>query len=197
MENTQAPLIVWISGDGGWGEMEREVTTRLSARGAPILGVDSLHYFIGPHSPARAAADIARRIAAADSQWGRRPIVVAGFSFGADIGPFVVARLPQDVRARVVLAAFLSPSKRLSTQVSPVSWLGFGFGPEVWPQMAALAPTPVLCVGGVGVFNDICPNGESPPGMRSVRLVGGHELHSQYDKIADLILDEARAPHAQ
>jgi type IV secretory pathway VirJ component len=192
--DVQPPMVVWISGDGGWGKMEREVTRRLAAQGVPILGVDSLRYFLIKRDPRAVAAKIAQAIKVQDEKWRRPRLVLAGFSFGADIGPFIVRDLPPDVRQRVVLAAFLSPSKRANMRASPASWLGIGIGPEVWPVMTALQPTPVLCIGGAGVFSDICPaEGAAPPGMVSVRLGGGHQLENQYDAIAQLILAHATA----
>lgn len=185
------PMVVWISGDGGWGKMEREVTGRLAAQGVPTLGVDSLRYFLIKRDPHAVATKVAQAVKAMDEKWARSRIVLVGFSFGADVGPFVVRDLPADIRKRVVLAAFLSPSKRANMRASPASWLGIGIGPEVWPVMTSLQPTPVLCIGGAGVFGDICPASAPPEGMVSVRLDGGHQLENQYDAITRLILEEA------
>ena len=184
----QEPLVVWISGDGGWGRMEKEVTRRLAAQGAPTLGVNALRYFARQRQPAQAAQTIAREIRQYDAAHGKRDIVLVGFSFGADMGPLIVHDLPDDVRSRIRLAAFLSPSERANLQVSPASWLGIGTGPRVWPALSTLAPIPVLCVGGAGVFHDICPLNTRSVNFVSVRLEGGHQLEDHYDLIAQLLL---------
>lgn len=191
--DAQEPLVVWVSGDGGWGKMERQVTRRLAARGAPTLGLDSLRYFAVKRSPEAAARRIAREVRAYEARHGARPIVFAGFSFGANIGPFIVHDLPKDVRSQIRLAAFLSPAKRDNLEVSPLSWLGIGTGPRVWPALSTLAPTPVLCIGGAGVFSDICPDHSLSPLFTSVQLEGGHILKDQYDVIAALLLSESLA----
>jgi type IV secretory pathway VirJ component len=180
-------MVVWVSGDGGWGKLERMETKRLAAAGIPTLGMNSLLYFLHKRTPQTAAADLAAQIERQGELWRTQQIIFVGFSFGADIGPFIVRDLPPALRARVSLAAFLSPSKRANTRVTPASWLGIGIGPPVWPVMRALAPTPVLCIGGAGVFNDICPD-QPPAGMTSVRLAGGHELVEHYDEIARLLI---------
>jgi type IV secretory pathway VirJ component len=186
-----APLIVWISGDGGWGRMEREMTRRFASAGAETVGVDSLRYFWRQRKPEIVARDIAQQIARMNL--GDRRVVIAGFSFGADIAPFVVQAMAPDMRDRVALTALLSPSKKVSLRVSPASWLGIGFGQRVEPVMNALAPTPVLCIGGAGVFADICPEpSAASPSVTSYRLTADHELHGQYDLMARLILDRAR-----
>lgn len=191
--DSHAPLVVWISGDGGWGKMEREATWRLAAHGAPTLGVDSLRYFSTTRDPRQAAQEIAPHIERYAQAWNRSRIVIVGFSFGADVGPFIVRDLPPELRSRIVLAAFLSPGKRVAFRAGPASWMGLEFGPKVWPVMTSLRPTPVLCVGNVGVFSDVCPERNPPPGMVSVRLGGGHTLNNQYDAIVNLILENSRA----
>ena len=110
-------------------------------------------------------------------------------AFGAASGPFVVQALPRSAREKLALAAFLSPGARANFWAGPWSWLGVGFGPKVAPVMTALAPTPVLCIGGAGVFGDVCPQ-TAPAGMVSVHLAGGHLLTNQYDEIARLIIQE-------
>ncbi len=184
--------VIWISGDGGWGKMEKEVTTRLAVAGVPIFGVSSLRYFSEARDPKEAAAEIAAAAAPWLAQMKRTKVAFVGFSFGADIGPFLVRDLPPTMREKVVLAAFLSPSEKANFQVSPASWMGVGLGPPVWPVMTALHPTKVLCIGGAGVFEDICPNGPAPAGMVSVRLPGGHTLNNQYDRITALVLKESQ-----
>jgi type IV secretory pathway VirJ component len=184
--------VIWISGDGGWGKMEKEVTSRLAAAGVPTFGVSALRYFSSSRDPKVAAAEIAAAAASWLTQTKRSKVAFVGFSFGADIGPFLVRDMPQAMREKLVLAAFLSPSEKANFQVSPASWMGIGLGPPVWPVMTALAPTKVLCIGGAGVFEDICPNGPAPTGMISVRLPGGHTLDNQYDAITRLILTESK-----
>jgi type IV secretory pathway VirJ component len=187
-----APLVVWISGDGGWGRVEREVTRRLAVEGAPTLGVDSLRYFSTTRESGAAAREIADAIEHYAVVWNRSRVVLVGFSFGADVGPFIVHDLPPALRDRLALAVFLSPGKRADFAVGPASWLGLEAGPRVGPVMTSLQPTPVLCVANAGAFGDICPEYDPPHGVVSVRLAGGHTLKNQYDAIVKLILDNAR-----
>ncbi|HWA23414.1 MAG TPA: AcvB/VirJ family lysyl-phosphatidylglycerol hydrolase [Caulobacterales bacterium] len=183
-------FVIWLTGDGGWGKMEREVSRRLAAAGAPTVGISSFRYYARPRKSADTAAAIAALVPAYAARWGKTRFVLAGFSFGAASGPFVVRALAPAAREKLALAAFLSPGARANFWAGPWSWLGVGFGPKVAPAMAALAPTPVLCIGGAGVFGDVCPQ-TAPAGMVSVHLAGGHLLTNQYDEIARLILAES------
>lgn len=182
-------FVIWLTGDGGWGRMEREVSRRLAAAGAPTVGISSLRYYARPRKSADTAAAIAQLVPAYAARWGKTRFVLAGFSFGAASGPFVVQALPRAAREKLALAAFLSPGARANFWAGPWSWLGIGFGPKVAPVITVLAPTRVLCIGGAGVFGDVCPR-TAPAGMVSVHLAGGHLLTDQYDEIARLIILE-------
>lgn len=188
-------FVIWLSGDGGWGKMERAVSTRLAAAGVPVLGVSSFRYYARPRKAADTAAAIAAVVPAYEKRWEKTRFVLAGFSFGAASGPFVVKALPAEIRQQLALAAFLSPGVRANFWAGPWSWVNLGFGPRVLPVMTQLGPTPVLCIGDAGVFEDICPKTPSP-GMTSVRLKGGHLLTDQYDEITRLIIQTAAPGHA-
>lgn len=185
-------FVIWLTGDGGWGKMEREVSRRLAAAGAPTLGISSLRYYARPRKPADTAAEIAAIEPLYGARWDKTRFVVVGFSFGAASGPFVVQALPEPARSKLALAAFLSPGARANFMAGPWSWLGVGVGPKVAPVMTALAPTKILCIGGAGVFGDVCPQATQTD-ITSVHLPGGHLLANQYDQIARLILDNAKS----
>ncbi len=126
---------------------------------------------------------------------GKDTFVLAGFSFGAASGPFVVKALPAEIRPQLALAAFLSPGVRANFWAGPWSWVNLGFGPRVLPVMTQLGPTPVLCIGDAGVFEDICPKSPSA-GMTSVPAEGRHLLTDQYDEITRLIIQTAAPDRA-
>ncbi len=91
----------------------------------------------------------------------------------------------------MVLAALLSPSEKANLEVSPASWIGVALGHPVWLVMTALHPTKMLCIGGAGVFEDICPSGPAPAGMVLAHLPDGQTLNNQYDRITALVLKES------
>lgn len=94
-------LAVLYSGDGGWGALDRGIAKVLAESGTPVLGVNSLRYFMTPHSPRQAADDLADQLRRHQAQWGRQKIVLIGYSFGADALPAIVPDLPADLRAQI------------------------------------------------------------------------------------------------
>ena len=53
-------FVVWLTGDGGWGETDKGASAEIAARGVPVVGFNCLHYFFHRHEPDIAAADLAR-----------------------------------------------------------------------------------------------------------------------------------------
>src|ERR1700754_2849588 len=76
-------LTVFYSGDGGWAAADEGMTAGLVRAGIPVVGVNSLTYFITRKSPEAAAADLALVLRHYMARWGKSRIVLAGYSFGA------------------------------------------------------------------------------------------------------------------
>ena len=94
-------LAVLYSGDGGWGFLDRGVAKVLARDGVPVLGVNSLRYFMTKHSAQDAADDLAGQLRRHQMQWGRQKIVLVGYSFGADVLPAIVPDLPAELRGQI------------------------------------------------------------------------------------------------
>ena len=122
--------VIWLSGDGGWGRMERQMTARLAASGVATVGFSTLEYYAKARTPAQGAALVARLESEAETRFGTHSFVLAGFSFGADVAPFVANALPAAMRARLVFVTLPSPGRRASFQVGPRTWLNLQDGPE-------------------------------------------------------------------
>lgn len=187
-----APLALLLTGDGGWAALDRGVAAALNERGVPVVGWSTLQYFWHARTPEQAAADTARLLRHYLAQWQRERVLLVGYSFGADVLPFIVARLPEDLRARVRLVTLLGLSRRASFEIRVADWLR---GPDAaalptLPEIARLHGVPLLCVYGAGESDDPCP--ELAAGGASVERIGdGHHLGGDYAAIAAQILAHA------
>lgn len=186
---------VFVSGDGGWAELDRSVSAALAANGVPVAGLNALRYFWTPRTPDGGAADLARIVRHYAARWGKERVVLAGYSRGAGVLPFLAARLPADVRRRVALVALLGPERRVSLAFHLADWLG-PWAPEgaleVAPAVAGLGDMPVLCVYGTEETDSACPR--LPPGRaRRVAVAGGHHFGGDYAGLAREILRQISA----
>jgi type IV secretory pathway VirJ component len=183
--NSSGALVVYYTGDNGWTPNDRGFTGSLAALGTPVVAVDTLHYFVWKRSPAEAASDLAAVIDRYSGAWAKRRIVLVGYSYGANVLPMIVRRLPQRVRARVALLALIAPVGRAELVLRPWSMMditGPGGRSNV-DEVAKLQSPPVLCIYGATDPYTICPN------LRAtrVRVNGGHQFVGERQAVVGAI----------
>lgn len=187
-----AAFAVLLSGDGGWAGLDRALAARLAANGIPTVGFNSLKYFWTPRTPEQTANDVARVIRHYLDTWHKTRVLLVGYSFGADVLPFVVNRLPADLKADIDSVSLLGFDARASFEVSIADWVGSeDAGPATRPELAKLAGLPVLCIYGEGEKDTICPSLASTQ-VRIEQVGTGHHFGGDYAQLADRILAYAR-----
>jgi type IV secretory pathway VirJ component len=181
-------LAILVSGDGGWRDLDKTMGEWLSTQGVHVVGLDALHYFWSKRTPADLAKDIAFLVDAADAT-DALPIMLIGYSFGADTIPFAFPLLPKAVQDRTRVLALLAPGKSTSFQVTISGWLGIDdSGYNVTPAVAALPADRVVCVYGEEDDDSACANA-SVRAATIVKTTGGHHFDGNYTGIAQRFLD--------
>ena len=66
-------MAVVYSGDGGWRDIDKDIASRLQAKGIPVVGVDSLRYFWSEKTPEQIAADLGLIMAHYREAWRHGP----------------------------------------------------------------------------------------------------------------------------
>ena len=182
-------LAVHYTGDAGPGALARGLARRWRMRGLRVVVVNSLRYFLAEKPPERQAADLARLVGAhgRDADGPALPVLLSGFSFGADAVPFSYPLLRDEVRARVRLVSLISPTPRIAFHSTARSVLGLLDGTiAVAPAIAALPPALVLCTVGEDDPANPC---RALRGIRTLAVPGGHRPHVDPALIADAVLD--------
>lgn len=181
-------LAVLLTGDGGWTGLDRELAAHLAARGVSTVGFNSLRYFWRMRTPDEAARDVARVVQHFLVEWKKARFILIGYSFGADVGPFIVNRLPAELRKRLIAVSLLGIESDADFEVSVADWIpgSDSRGRAVRPELAAI-DTPVLCIYGAGESTTICPPAKSGR-VSGERIGSGHHFGGDYAAIADRIL---------
>lgn len=177
-------MAVMLSGDGGWASLDQHVAHLLNDSGIPVTGLNSLKYFWSKRTPNGAALDLERIIRFYSSQWKKKRILIIGYSMGADVLPFMINRLPDDLKRRIALVSLLSPSKRIGFQFHLTDWIGGHAKNDyyVLPEIEKIHSIPVLCMYGDDEKDSICL--QLPPDRyKVVSLPGGHHYDGNYDLI--------------
>ncbi|MCB2054298.1 MAG: virulence factor family protein [Geminicoccaceae bacterium] len=187
-------LAVIYSGDGGWRDLDKQIGEYLAGHGVATVGVDSLRYFWTERSPKSMAADLEDIVRTYGDRWNRKRLLLIGYSFGADMLPFIVGRLSPETRARIARIGLLGLAEAAATTVGIGEWLGVADPDElhpVAPEIARLDGLDVLCVMGKEETASGCRN---PVFDRFTRYVteGGHHFDGGYEAIADRLLSGIR-----
>jgi type IV secretory pathway VirJ component len=191
-EGNSDEFALLLTGDGGWAGLDQELAARLAASGVPTVGLNSLKYFWTQRSADEAARDVARVIRHYLSSWGKKRVLLVGYSFGADVLPFVVNRLPADLQSQIETVSLLGLDSTASFEISVADWIGNDTaGLPIRPELATLRVKPVLCIYGEGEQDSICPSLHEPR-VTSEQVGTGHHFGGEYAQLADKILTFAR-----
>jgi type IV secretory pathway VirJ component len=183
---------IFMSGDGGWAGLDQDIAAALSAQGIPVVGLDSLRYFWSPRTPDGLAADTDRMIRYYLSRFGKRRVLLIGYSQGADVLPFAVNRLPQATRTRVALTAILGMSEHALFEFHVSSWISDDTsGPPTMPEVNRISGAPVLCIYGEDEKDSLCPKLDAHK-ISVLKVKGGHHFDGNYAGLAHDIMAAAK-----
>jgi type IV secretory pathway VirJ component len=149
----KAPMVLLISGEGGWRRFDDLVCGYLRDAGYWTGGIDSMKYFWKAQDDRAALASDVRAyadtLAASAGRPAGGPIVLAGFSFGADLAPWVAGGGGWGDRIKGLL--MMGPDETGSLEFRLMEILGFNPKDHTFPVAEALtsaAGIPVIFVHG-------------------------------------------------
>jgi type IV secretory pathway VirJ component len=181
-------MAIILTGDGGWADLDKQIAAGMAARGIPSVGWSSLRYYWTPRTPDRAAADLARIIRHYTSQWSANRVILVGYSFGADVLPFLVNRLPSGVLPHVRSVALLGLSETADFEFHVSDWIGHhGSSPYRTVPEAERLTVPVLCVRGANEDDSACRSLKGAH-ITSHEVGEGHHFSGDYAQLVDVIL---------
>lgn len=184
---------VLYSGDGGWRDLDRSLADILASKGMGVVGVDVLRYYWKEKPPADAARDLGRIMRYYGPRWHCGKVVLIGFSFGANVLPFIGSRLPSDLRAQVSLLSLLSPERTTAFEVEVNGWLGGKpkAGVPIGPEAKKLTGISIQCIYGTDEGDGSLCTDPSAGALNVVAKSGGHHFDKNYGELADEILRAA------
>jgi type IV secretory pathway VirJ component len=185
---------ILLTGDGGWGVTDRGIAEGLAAKGIPVVALNSLHYFWKRKTVEQAAADLERILQYYSALWNRSEIVVIGYSFGADVLPFMLNRIPGEDLKKIKVIALLGLSSTADFQFHLSDWFSsrkHSSSQMVLPELEKLRGKQILCFYGTEDSDALC--GKLDPGLaKAIPIQSGHRFGRDYQPIVDAILQETR-----
>lgn len=186
---------IMLTGDGGWRRIDGKVTDKLRSGGVPIVGFIASTYFRTERTPEESACALERLIRTYKLRWHKDKVILIGYSRGADALPFMINRLPGDVRSSIQLIALLGLEPSIDFKYDPPWTLAHYFRREkqfaVLPETQKLRGLNVLCIYGEKEKDTLCTQLD-PSQFKIVREPGKHHFAGRYADVSDAILNAAR-----
>ena len=110
--NTAAdkPLVFYISGDGGYTSFSGSLCAAITKAGYKLTSLNSKSYFDDQKKPQQTTDDIVNYLNVQFSKRKDQRFILIGYSFGADITPFVINLFPDSIKKKLISVVLLSPS---------------------------------------------------------------------------------------
>jgi type IV secretory pathway VirJ component len=116
-------VVVFVSGDGGWADLDRTVASELASRGIAVVGWNALKYFWKAKTPEGFRADLERLVGSIPD--GVK-IFAGGYSFGAETVPVALAAsalAEGGALSRIAGLVLLEPGPYATFEVRPLDWI--------------------------------------------------------------------------
>jgi type IV secretory pathway VirJ component len=188
-------FVVLYTGDGGWAGFDKDIAKGFQDIGVPVVGFSTLSYFWKARTPDASAADFQRVLSYFQNKWALKKVVLLGYSFGADVAPFLVTRLPEDLQKSVLQITLMSSSGFGEFEFKFAHWFSeTKKGLPLAPELEKLAgKVRVQCLYGTTEKEPYCPELDAKK-YQVLKLPGGHRFDGDTPKLIKLIQDGATAP---
>ena len=186
-------LVVFVSGDGGWANIDKSMSRVLADHGMPVVGLNALQYFWKKRTPEEASRDLQRILDAYLPAWKKDRVLFVGYSRGADVLPAMINRLPARLQSKTRMIALLGASPKVEFEFHVGDWMRSSSknGVAVKPEVDKLSTQDIVCIYGEDDKDSLCPVLKSAR-VSTVMLKGAHHFDGGYEKLARIILDRLR-----
>ena len=107
---TDKPILFYISGDGGFNSFSSDLCSSLNKQGYYVIALNAKKYFWDKKTPEQTANDIEHYLAKKIAVQKNKHVSIIGYSFGADVLPFLLTRFSAGFNLNLTSAILLAPS---------------------------------------------------------------------------------------
>jgi type IV secretory pathway VirJ component len=104
------PLVFYISGDGGMNRFSTELCETINNEGYDVIALNARSYFYSKKTPEQTTIDFGNYLLQKIKVRTNQQIVLIGYSFGADVVPFILNRLPKNIHDKVIVSFLMASS---------------------------------------------------------------------------------------
>ncbi len=183
-------FVIIYSGDGGWADFTNEIAESYLAKGVPVVGMSSLQYFWKARQIHEGSHDLEEIAVHFQSKWSLKKFKLVGFSFGADVAPFLVNQMDEKVKASMEKLILLAPGHYAKFEFQLRDWLeDKDEGSPILEQLRQIRKLPVSCAFGKEDREGVCSAVESLgySNIRAYPLNGGHHFNEDLSQMEQIL----------
>ena len=186
---TQNPFVLFISGDGGFNRFSLDLCNSIHLSGYSVAAIDSKSYFWKKKTPEQSALDIAAYLNKEFEGRQNQDLVLVGYSFGADVLPFILPKLPPSLRNKVLSTILISPSTSTDFEIHLTDIFGYANkrNMDVISEINKLADEKIVTVFGDDE-DDFPVSKIKLKNYTNIVLPGGHHFNGETEELAHTLL---------
>ncbi len=185
----EKPFVLYITGDGGFNNFSTDLCAAINKAGYAVSSVNAKSYFWNKKTPVQTATDITAYLTKQFNSRKNQQLIFAGYSFGADVLPFIVNKLPDAIRKKIVSVILLSPSGSTDFEIHLLDMFG---GNKQRSMDVVTEINKMTALKTVTLFG----NAETGFQVKNIKLKnytneilpGGHHFDGNTDEVAKTIM---------
>lgn len=186
-ENT--PMVLMVTGDAGWGRVGRKLSNQFTIEKIPVVALNAWRYFHKKKTPDNTTETIKSILNEYMEQWHKDSFILVGYSFGADVMPFIVNRISDSLLKHCAGIALFSPGTSTDFKIRISQMLGnrHQWQYNVVKEIQKMKPVQTLFFFG-DKEHDFPYEIISRDNWKLIYLKGGHHYEKEKADVAKIIL---------
>lgn len=190
-KRTDKPVVVFLTGDGGWNKFSESIVAELNKNGYSTIVLDTRKYFWNQKTPAQFAGDMKVILNSYLKSWGKDSYAVIGYSFGADVGSFLPGHLPGELSEKMNSLILLSPGFSTGYVIKLKNMLNFGGTDKekykVHPELLR-SNVPVWCIFGKDEESEFFSALKESDKLHKIVIPGSHRYNDDISQVIKAII---------
>jgi type IV secretory pathway VirJ component len=183
------PVIFYITGDGGFNTFSTDLCKSLNKKGYDVSALSAKSYFWNTKTPEQTATDVNNYLIKKMGGRKNQQVVLIGYSFGADVLPFIINRLSKNIYESVIASFFMASSGSTDFEIH---WSDI-FGGNKKRSMDVVTEINKLTAENIVIIDG---SDEETPGLNKISLKkyihevlpGGHHFEGDTEQLTRIIL---------
>lgn len=109
--NSDKPIVFYVSGDAGFNTFSKTFAQEIHRYGYDVFALNTKKYFWQKKTPLQTAQDSENYLKKISKNRKNKKIIIIGFSYGADVAPFIYNRFDDQFKKNIQDLIIIGPSQ--------------------------------------------------------------------------------------